>query len=87
MNKKLISNILVYIGILIIVLGFSFYRPIMADDETYNFQNINKIVNGAVIYKECNVIVTPLFFMITVPILKLIGCTLFNFRIVSAVLF
>ena len=87
MNKKLISNVLVYIGILIIVLGFSFYRPIMADDETYNFQNINKIVNGAVIYKECNVIVTPLFFMIMVPILKLIGCTLFNFRLVSAVLF
>jgi len=87
MNKKLISNILVYIGILIIVLGFSFYKPVIADDESYNFQNINKIVNGAVIYKECNVIVTPLFFMITVPILKLIGCTLFNFRIVSAVLF
>ena len=49
-------------------------------DESYNFLNTYKIANGLTIYKECNVIITPLFFYIASIFLNIFGKNIFVFR-------
>lgn len=54
-------------------------------DELWNFQNIYKMLNGYEIYKDANVIVTPLFFYIVEFIFKIFGNNFLVFRIFNIV--
>ena len=42
----------------------TFCRNLYIGEELWNFSNIYKMYNGNAIYKDCNVIITPLFFYI-----------------------
>lgn len=69
-----------------ITLGVSLNMNLALTDELYNFQNLNKMYNGFEIYKDANVIVTPLFFYIGLIVVKIFGANLFIFRLYNCVI-
>lgn len=56
-------------------------------DELWNLSNIYKMYNGGLIYRDCNVIITPLFFYIGNIIFKLIGANYLSFRIYNIIIY
>ena len=50
-------------------------------DDLWNFSNIYKMTNGYTIYKDMNVIITPLFFYLGEIFLKIFGKNLMIYRI------
>ena len=58
------EKLLVFILILFAVSAFAFNAKFDSNDELWNFSNIYKMTNGQVIYRDLNVIITPLFFYI-----------------------
>ena len=74
--------LLALIGILII-----FFAEIEASDELWNLQNTLKMTNGFLIYKDANVITTPIFFYLGFVCLKLLGTTLLSFRIYNLIIY
>lgn len=71
----------------IILLSNVFYVGFGAVDELWNFSNIYKMCNGYTIYKDLNVIITPLFFYLGEVIFKLIGPNYLSFRIYNLVIY
>ena len=58
------DNITMIIIVGMISFTFAFILKLSANDTLWNFSNIYKMSNGYVIYKDLNVIITPLFFYI-----------------------
>ena len=58
------DNIKVLFIIFISIIGISLNVTIVSSDELWNFQNVYKLYNGFEIYKDANVICTPLFFLL-----------------------
>ena len=81
------DNIIVILVFFIPILAISIKNNITINDEIWNFQNAYKMYNGFQIYKDCNVIVTPIFFYIAQLFFKIIGGNILAFRIYNAVLF
>lgn len=82
-NKFLdkLQNISTGILILLIALLIIFFTEIEASDELWNFQNVLKMINGFTIYKDANVIITPIFFYLGFAFLKIFGTTILAFRV------
>lgn len=74
------DNIFVLILIMILILSKVYNVYISNTDEMYNFFNSYKIANGLTIYKDNNVIITPLFFYIASIFLKIFGENILAFR-------
>src|SRR5699024_5268195 len=55
-------------------------------DESYNFLNTYKIANGLTIYKDNNVIITPLFFYIAAIFLKIFGENILVYRTLNLII-
>lgn len=83
-NKEKIFCI---VFIVLAVATFSFNIMIDANDELWNFSNIYKMYYGEEIYKDCNVIVTPLFFYIGEILFKLLGANYLVFRLYNLILY
>ena len=84
------KNILVstfFIIIFILIVFFTYFNPFAIGDEFWNFQNIYKMYNGAIIYKEANVIITPLFFEIGDLLFHLLGANIFTFRLYNVIIY
>ena len=81
-QKSLISVLIFFIIILLI-----FFNELEISDELWNFQNIFKMSNGLLIYKDANVIVTPIFFYIGNILFKILGNTIITFRIYNILIF
>ncbi len=81
-QKSLISIIIFFIVILLI-----FFNELEISDELWNFQNIFKMSNGFLIYKDANVIVTPIFFYIGNILFKILGSTIITFRFYNILIF
>ena len=86
-NSKLIENVGIVIFILIAVVAFAFNVIIKANDELWNFSNIYKMYNGETIYKDCNVIITPLFFYIGEMLFKLFSPNYLTFRVYNLIIY
>lgn len=56
-------------------------------DEIWNFANIYKMVNGYQIYKDANVIITPVFFIIGEIAFKILGANYFIFRLLDSLIY
>ena len=67
MVKK--NNLIFYISstflLIILAILFIFGMELKPSDELWNFNNIYKMYNGFEIYKDTNVIITPLFFYLS----------------------
>lgn len=71
----------------LLVSGAAFLVFLNIGDELWNFANCYKMFNGYKIYKDLNVIITPLFFYIAQIFFELFGATLLAFRIYNALIF
>ena len=65
------ENIIILFILVLLLLGRCFAYSISANDELWNFQNIYKMLNGYKLYKDANVIITPLFFYISYFFVKI----------------
>ncbi len=75
------DDIIIFFVIFCISIGVTLNMSILAIDEIWNFQSVYKLYNGYEIYKEFNVIDTPLFFWCTELIFRIFGANLVIFRI------
>ena len=80
------DNIAVFILFFLISLGISLNIYLESSDEIWNFQNVYKMYNGFKIYKDVNVIITPLFFWCAEFIFHILGANLFVFRLSHCIL-
>ena len=74
------DNIFVLIFITIAMLAKVYNSYLNSGDESYNFINCYKLANGLTIYKDNNVIITPLFFYIGSIFLKIFGENILVYR-------
>ncbi|NLC87762.1 MAG: hypothetical protein GX682_03180 [Clostridiaceae bacterium] len=58
------DNIFMFIILFLITSSYVFCIKLEANDQLWNFSNIYKMTNGYTIYKDLNVIITPLYFFI-----------------------
>lgn len=71
----------------ILLLSNVFNVKFGAVDELWNFSDIYKMHNGYTIYKDINIITTPLFWLIGSIIFKVIGANYLSFRIYNLIIF
>ena len=74
------DNIFVLILIAIAMMAKVYNVYLNVGDESYNFLNSYKLANGLTIYKDNNVIITPLFFYIAAIFLKIFGENILVYR-------
>ena len=80
------DNLIAFCIILFSIIGISLNVSISSTDELWNFQNVYKLYNGFEIYKDANIICTPLFFYIGNLILHLLGPNFLSFRIYNIII-
>lgn len=95
---KSISNILksnllkIFFALIFILLFlaiqyiFCFKIVFVPGDEAWNFQNLYKTFCGLELYKDINIIITPLFFIIGKIVLTILPTTIFSFRIYGLII-
>ena len=88
MTKKInkIQNLIIFLILALISTYFIFLNPLAISDELWNFQNIYKMCRGLTIYKDANVIITPIFFYIGFALFKIFGATMLTFRFYNIVI-
>ena len=74
------DNIFVIMLIFLSIFGITLNTSITNTDELWNFQNVYKMYNGFQIYKDANIIITPLFFLIGEILFKIFGANFLVFR-------
>ena len=82
-KQHLEKHEIIYILILIIfaISCRSFnISELTSNDELWNFSNIYNMTCGFTIYKDINVIITPLFFWIGTLLFKIFGSNYLTFR-------
>lgn len=94
MKEKVKNKILNILKIALLVLLFvipiftiSLNSELIVGDEIWNFQNVLKMVKGNLMYVDCNIIVTPIFYLIGYVFVKLIGSSILGFRIYNILIF
>ena len=80
------NNTFVVMLIFLSIFGITLNVNLESSDELWNFQNIYKMYNGFQIYKDANVIITPLFFWIGEIIFKILGANFLSFRIYNMII-
>lgn len=75
------DNITILAILLVMVTTFAFNIQLGANDELWCFSNVYKMTNGFEIYKDLNVIITPLFFFIGKIVFQIFGANYFVYRI------
>lgn len=78
---KKYNTLCIILLILFSIVGIALNVKIVASDELWCFQNIYKMYNGYQIYKDANVICTPLFFYLGEIIFKIFGANFLIFRV------
>lgn len=90
-KKSILKNILkivVIIALLCVPLSLiSLNAELIVGDELWNFQNVNKMIHGGTMYENCNIIITPIFYLIGYCFVKLITGTILGFRIYNVFIF
>ncbi len=81
------DNFIVCIFFIIVNIIFVHSQLLTVGDELWNFQNVYKMINGYQIYKDANVIITPIFFIIAKIILQIFGSNILVFRIYHIAIF
>lgn len=80
------DNIFILILIILSIFGVSLNILIAESDELWNFQSVYKMYNGFQIYKDFNVIITPLFFIIGKILFNIFGANFLTFRIYNIII-
>jgi len=80
------DTLILFAFLLICSIGPILYIQVSVSDEIWNFQNVLKLFNGLEIYKDANIIITPLFYYIAIIFCKIFGGTLITFKIYNVFL-
>lgn len=80
------DSIIVILVILLLSCGWCLNSYISEYDETWNFFNTCKILNGYKLYSDINIIITPLFFVLGSSVLKLFGAKLLVYRLYNLII-
>ena len=87
MKKILKNDILVIIVIIVLIMcGKVFCNPIETGDELITFSHTYKMYNGKTIYKDINVITTPLLYYGALVLFKFFGANLLIYRIYNLII-
>lgn len=81
------DNLILWVAITIFSAIAIFAVRLRTGDEIWNFANIYKMVNGYQIYKDANVIITPIFFIIGEIFFKILGSNYFVFRLLDILIY
>ena len=84
---KKFDIIFVFSIYILLILISCFFYPNISCDEIWNFQNIYKMYNGFIIYKDCNIIITPIFFVIGNLFFKIFSANLLTFKFYNLLIF
>ena len=84
---KKFDIILVFTIYILLILISCFFYTNLSCDEIWNFQNIYKMYNGFIIYKDCNIIITPIFFVIGNLLFKIFNANLLTFKFYNLLIF
>lgn len=84
---KKFDIIFVFSIYILLILISCFFYPNISCDEIWNFQNIYKMYNGFIIYKDCNIIITPIFFVIGNLLFKIFNANLLTFKFYNLLIF
>ena len=85
LNEKYDLNILIII--IVAITGIALNVKFSFTDELWNFYNIYRMSQGYEIYKDLNVIITPLFFYIGKLFFVIFEKNFFVFRIYNITIF
>lgn len=80
-KKNMIVSIIAVIILILFAMGITLNNAISYNDETILLRETINMAQGLEIYKDINVLTTPLFFYIGSAIMKILGANLFSFRI------
>ncbi len=75
------DNIFAILLFFLATFGIVFSVNVTNSDEVWNFANLYKLYNGFEIYKDVNIIITPLFFYIGLIFFKILGSNILVFRL------
>ena len=75
------DNICVFIYMILALSVYVYAVPLSSYDELWNFSFVYKMTNGYTIYKDLNVITTPMFHYLGEIIMKIFGNNYISFRI------
>lgn len=81
------DNILVFVLLLVAITPICINTQFAINDELWNFSNIYKMTNRFEIYKDLNVIITPLFFYVGELLFKILGANYLIFRIYNILIY
>lgn len=84
-NKK--ENLIVLLFIIIAITAVSFNYKLEVSDELWNFSNMYKMSHGYTIYKDLNVIITPLTFYIGELVFRIFGANFLTSKILNTCIF
>jgi len=87
MSKNLKIDVVIFILFLIPIATIVLNSPVIIGDEIINFQSVMKFAQGFEIYKDFNVLITPMFFYIGKIFLMLLGKNILAFRIYNIIIF
>ena len=82
-NRGTWTIILLSIVFVAALTSFMYLKP---KDCLWNFSNILKVCNGNTIYKDINIIVTPMFFFLGTVLFKALGTNYFVYIIYNVIL-
>lgn len=85
--SKFLKIIVLIILLIIPLCLISINNELIIGDEIWNFQNIMKMINGGKIYVDNNVIITPIFYFLGIPLIKLLGSNILGFRVYNVIIF
>lgn len=80
------DNIFIFIVLALIMLANVYNLYFVNGDESYNFLNSYKMANGLTIYKDNNVIITPIFFYISSIFMQLFGKNILIYRTLNLII-
>lgn len=81
------QDLLIKFFIILITFSFIFLIVLTPNDELWNFQNIYKMFNNFTIYKDANVIITPIFFYIGNLLFHIFSANYIVFRIYNILIY
>ena len=89
-NNKFSKNLINFL-LIILTLAIIFLQPfvceIEASDELWNYQNVLKLYNKFLLYRDANTVPTPIFFYIGLIFFKIFGSSLLAFRIYNTFIY
>lgn len=80
------DNIFFILLIVLSIFGLTMNVFLASSDELWNFQSVYKMYNGYEIYKDFNVIITPLFFIFGKILFNILGANFLIFRIYNIII-